>query len=174
MGNLYKFLRAAIYVAVNALLLYSYTIVFDKPLRIVETVLIICSGSLLSFCIYAFVISPSQFFKALTERLIYPFILIFAILLRLFGIVVSLVIRSIRLVLALILIVVYGASPVDILPEIILGPIGLIDDVVLTIVILYWGLKFGRIAFSHDLRDTSYGLLQTYKINTKFPTYEKQ
>jgi uncharacterized membrane protein YkvA (DUF1232 family) len=72
------------------------------------------------------------------------------------------------MIIALIVIIVYGASPIDLIPDLILG-IGWLDDIAVTILSIYWGLTIGRMAMSSDLKEFAMGLNEATKIRTNFP-----
>ncbi len=79
--------------------------------------------------------------------------------------------RIVKLVIALILLIIYGVSPIDLIPEILLGTLGLFDDFILGSFILYWGLTFGRISMTMSIREFTKDLQKETKIKTKFPDY---
>lgn len=163
-----KFIQFLIYLSVNCAIIYFYKVVLNQPLRIVETLVILFFGSLFSFCLCSTIRSPKQFVKALGERLIRPFALLLIVFVRVIRLCISVFIRLIKLLVASVAIIIYGLSPIDLIPDVIFG-FGWIDDAAVTILLLYWGLTLGRIAMSVQLKEFTRELNLATKIKTEFP-----
>lgn len=153
---------------VNFGLLYLYAVGLHQHLRIVETLIIVLFGSFICFSFFSFLKNPKQFFQALKEWIIRPFAVLLIIFLKLFGITFSLFTRTLKLIIALIVIIGYGAWPLDLIPDIIFG-LGWLDDIAVTLLVLYWALTFGKIAFSANLNSLAKHLNEITKVKTKFP-----
>jgi uncharacterized membrane protein YkvA (DUF1232 family) len=166
--ELSRFSKIPLFLVVNTTIIYLYKVVLKQPLRIVETIILVFIGSVFSFSILSFLRSPSQFFRALIERIIRPFAILMILVVRIYGLIMSVFLRSGRLIIALFVSIAYGVWPIDLIPDILVGP-GQLDDGVVTLLTMYWALFFGKVVISESVRETAKGINEATKISTKFP-----
>lgn len=138
------------------------------PLRIGEVTLILISSFIVSKCFFSIIISPSQFFTALVERIGRFFGLIGILFVRLYGVMMALAYRFSRVVIRILIIIIYGVSPIDIIPDIILGP-GQVDDLLVTFFLGWWVLADLREHVSKKTRELVIKIDSKTRPKTKFP-----
>ena len=163
-----KIFKLLIYTSINFLFLYLYKITLGYPLRIIEATLLVFIGSITSFLLCSFFINPYQFFVAISERAVRPFALIYIVLTRILSLFLSLFSRSIKLIIAIIITLLYGVSPIDLIPDFFLG-VGWLDDIGVGLLSFYLGLTFTRIAMAAALRQHANEINSLTKIITNFP-----
>ena len=94
--------------------------------------------------------------------------MLLAVLILLINFGLWIFIKFIKLIIALIIIAIYGVSPIDLLPDVFIG-VGWIDDFLVTIGGLYWGLTLGRLTISLQLKHLASEINSRTKIKTAFP-----
>lgn len=163
-----KIIYWAIYFSVTLSYFLCYRQFISNSFTIVDTLILIFAATITSIVFCSFVRSPNQFFKALIERLLRPMALILALALKIFGLFIALFLRSIRLLFCLVIAIVYGVWPIDLIPDLILG-IGWADDVVVTIAMIYIGLIGGKFVISTGIKENARGLIEISRVKTPFP-----
>jgi hypothetical protein len=133
-----------------------------------DAVVLLAIGWISGFFLASFYRGPRQFFAAVGERVAWILGLCGVLLMRAGGVLFSLTARLARIVIALIAITVYGLSPIDLIPDVLIGP-GQIDDVVFALVVGWWALFATAKGVKYEVREKSHDVMERLRVTTPFP-----
>lgn len=140
----------------------------DMPIRIGEVSLIAISSFILTRCFFSVIVSPTHFFIALKERVVRLFGLIAILFVKMYGAVMAITYRFWSVAIRILLIIIYWASPIDIIADFLLG-VGQLDDLAITLLGGWWVFRDLRKHVSERTKNTINSINEKTKIKTPFP-----
>lgn len=157
-----------VYTTAPCVCLVLYKFFFVGAINIANSGFLILIGIMLGTILLSFVKAPAEFIIAIFERIKLLGAVAIALLLHALSLLWYLVGRVGRLIISTLITLLYGLSPIDLLPDIFLG-VGQLDDFGVFLGSFYWALRGLSLSAFLTLNQRAKELIDDSRIRTRFP-----